>query len=313
MQIHHKSVDYIMISGLVLSLFVLIHWNSISDTENYNYYTGYLKPYLKSCQPLTWPDARAPLKLADLCISEKFLGNEHVLPFLFSFGVVVLSYLLTFEITKSYPRSILVSGLLLCSTILGWLGPTASFSAGWAFYFMASMYTIHKRPEIVGILFFMSIASKGITFLLLPIMIWYIFKAGTKNKERALVSLGTAFGIVIVLWAMGDHNIIQHDSMMFDISRIDWNNLVYVFRSDPIQYVMLPVSTALLATSRHHLAKPILAFNLFYYSLILLLPIFSVYGMFDYRMIPQIVFMAIGVSLFDADRLVKPFKRLLIN
>lgn len=307
-EFYHQSSFFNKRSSLIL-LFALIgvfsvwHVSEVFQPETYQYTTNFVNPYLENCSLLELPDLRAPLKLYTLCFSDQIFGNARIAPFLFTISLFPLTYLLTVKITKSYQAGMLATAILFGSKIIGLLGPTVAFSPDWAVTFFGSIYMIYKKPVLVGPLFLISVAMKGIGVLMLPVILYWILKADiTQNSKLVSVtSLLAAFTIVITLWLLGNSQIIQPDGFSYNPDKAPYaiSTLSYVFRNDMLQFVFVSLSILNLSTLayKNQSARLLLLMSLGYYSLVLLLPIFSIYMMYDYRMIPLIIFSSIGCAM----------------
>lgn len=284
--------------GLLMLLFILVYSSNIANPVN-GEYGAIPKSYLADCALDQIPQTRAPVKAWLLCLSQNEFGNVNVISFMFSLGMIPLVFLLGRRITNDPRKAIVSSGLLLLSPILGYLGTTAALSADWAFFLLLSLYSSYKRPELAGVFFFISVASKAFPMLLLPAIMYLIYRMPHQGRKKAIISISVSAGMIWAIYLSGYYGIIQEDGLGFhpDNSSYAINDMWFVFRSDPAQFLILPLAGIICFTTQNRLGKPLGIMMLWYYSLVFLLPIFSFYTMFDYRMILLIALGSITIML----------------
>lgn len=297
-----------LILVLLVVIFISLHYGKIEHPVNPNY--GAIKEqYLKSCTLTKFPEDRGPLKQWMLCGSERVFGNINVVPFLFSVGLIPMTYLLARKITNSEIRSLVAASLLLGSPIIAYLGTSAALTSDWAFFLISSMYFVYRKPEIALLFFIASLSAKGLPLLILPAMIYFIWQ--TKLPSRNItVLLFVDIGIIMcIIPFLGVTSIIQDNGFAYHPEEFDHavKDLWFVFRSDKLQFIILPLSAFIIYKSKNQMAKPLLVLMGMFYSMVFLLPIFSIYQMFDYRMIPLVVWGAIGITFYTPKK-VKWFK-----
>lgn len=287
----------VIVTSLFVTVFFILNFHVIGDVENYGVIPTW---YLDDCNLLEFPEIRAPLEKWFLCASYQSTGNLDVFAFLFSAGLIPVTFLLARKITKSEKRAYLASGLLLLSPIIGKLGTTGALTSDWAFFFFLSLYMGYKKPALAGPLLIMSIACKALPMLVLPLVIYFVYKSNMPKKKIVMYSYVAVGAIVLSLWASGDSFLIQQDGLRWNVDQ--WQTALYdmwyVFRSDPAQLALIPISLALCYFSKDRMARPVMYLIGSLYSLVFLLPVFSMYVMFDYRMTMLIIFASLGISLY---------------
>lgn len=291
----------IILAGII-SLFVIWHYSETAVPEKFEYSSSIVDRYLATCSLGEMPNMRAPLKLYTLCLSDQVFGNVRTVPFVFTVLLFPVTFLLASRITKNHTCGAIACFLLLGSKIVGLLGPTMAFSPDWALLFLGSIYMIYRHPLLVGPLFLGSMAMKGVGFLVLPILIYWIIRSDTPREYKtiSLMSLGAVTMVILGLWLSGNTLLIQQDGFRLNLDQVSYGigQIQYVFRHDQLQYVLIPISMANLFLMRaNHAARSMLYMSVSYLSLVFLLPMFSNYMMYDYRMIPLIVLSAIGCAM----------------
>lgn len=292
----------LIILGVVIGVFAALHSGNLGTVENYDIMKFYHEYYLDSCSLDQMPELRAPLKLYTLCLSEKIFHDTRIIPFVFTIGLFPITWLLSLRLFKSYFVANVSSSLLLCSKIIGLLGTTGSFSSDWVFFFLGSIYLMYRLPLASGPLLFASLASKGLPMLMLPVLLYRNFHDHTIPKRARilnLTSIGAVSGIVVSLWLSGNMQFLQPDGFDFSISKLNLYSMVYVFRHDVLVFPILALGfTGFWITRKKRESLIMLVSSAWFYLLVPLLPVFTIYSMYDYRMIPLIVFASMGAGVF---------------
>ena len=290
----------------IISIFLVLHLGTIQQEEPFRIMNKYQITYLDTCQLDQIPVDRAPLKLYLLCVSEKAFGTPKVIPLILTTAIIPLSYLITTRITKNPIFGVITASILPISKIFSLLGPTGALSADWAFFFLASLYMVYRKPVLVGPLYFVAIAAKGVPLLCLPIFAAWIISSDTTKKQKitAGISLGVATAMVLSVWATGNSQLVQPDGIRMDYSQLDLHQLYYIFRND---LVMFPIIILSIANCIMQKQKMLLFSIIWFYSLVVTIPMFSIYMMYDYRMIPLIEFCAMALGTIPKNRLMISF------
>jgi hypothetical protein len=238
------------------------------------------------------------LKYSLLIISEKVFGDYRVIAFFASIALLVTTFFITKEITKKRVPGILAMLLVLQSNIFLTYDTSAAYSNFWILFYTLSIYMILKKWQFSNILFILAIFSKLLSIVFLPFTIFFIL-TNTKGKKRIYLLIFYTILIIAGLFAV---------SNLFDDTNITYlpENFIkgfvqfsYQLRFDPIILIfLLPLTIALFLKSLKgfHQANSIQILIAGFLLIPPLLITFSEQTNEPYRLIPLVVFFAIGVS-----------------
>jgi hypothetical protein len=297
-----KNLSYTILIATII-VFSALHLPQIFEFEE----TGIANMYrfhLQDCSLIEEPPIRSPAKFLSLCLSTH-LGNERLIPFLFSAAIIPVVFLLTRIISKNYYVATIASIAMLGSTTLGFLGPTMAYSPDWAFFMLAGMYFLFRKPIFAAPLLFVGIAAKGLVLLVLPALIYVIYSSNLPKRQKilALTSISVVGVLSLSLWGLGHTWLIQENGFRWNVDQVGYAiyQFYYVLRNEYLLWILIPISFANLGMLtfwyKDKFAKSLLVLSAWYYSLVFLLPVFSMYMMYDYRMIPLIGLSSMGFGM----------------
>ncbi len=240
--------------------------------------------------------------------SLNLFGNIRVIPFISSIALLILTYLITLEMSKKRFSGLVAMTILISSPVFLRYDTTATYENFWTLFYLLSLYLIYKSWSLSPIPYILSIFSKPITAIFFPMTFFFIYRANILRKKKirvALLYLAILSGAAIVVFGFGI-NIATTDVEFID--RFFWDGFVsmsFQIRSDAIVILfILPVIVGLFIASR----KGILQAE----SVLVLIAgmLFSaplVTGFTDitnqpYRFIPLVVFFAMGVGMILSKR-----------
>ena len=240
--------------------------------------------------------------------SLNLFGNIRVIPFISSIALLILTYLITLEMSKKRFSGLVAMTILISSPVFLRYDTTATYENFWTLFYLLSLYLIYKSWSLSPIPYILSIFSKPITAIFFPMTFFFIYRANILRKKKirvALLYLAILSGAAIIVFGLGI-NIATTDVEFID--RFFWDGFVsmsFQIRSDAIVILfILPVIVGLFIASR----KGILQAE----SVLVLIAgmLFSaplVTGFTDitnqpYRFIPLVVFFAMGVGMILSKR-----------
>ena len=238
-----------------------------------------------------------------LITSLEVFQNVKLLPFLGSIALLLVTYILTNEITKNRVAGIISMLFLLQSYTFLRYDSFAMYENFWVVFYILSLYLIYKKFFTSAISYALSILTKAFTAIFLPMSIVLILYSNlpTKRKISLLVTYAIMFTIIIVIWSV--------DASVYDnIIRIDFNQILtaiaktsYQLRFDTLFLVgLLPLTIGLIlkAKNNSNFAVPILFLitgSIFAGAIVEMLSAHFV--ILPYRFVPTIVFFAIGIGI----------------
>ena len=240
------------------------------------------------------------VKYSLLIISEKLFGDFRIIPFIASIALLITTFFIVKEITKKRIPGILAILLVLQSNIFLSYDTSATYSNFWILFYTLSLYLILKKWQLTHISFALSMFSKLLSIVFLPFTIFFVLN-NTKGKKRIYILIFYAILTITGLFVVSNSNILFD----MDITYIPENfakglqSLSYQLRFDSIILIfLLPLTVALFLKSLKgfHQANSIQILISGFLLIPPLLITFSEQTNEPYRLIPLVVFFAIGVS-----------------
>ena len=241
-----------------------------------------------------------------LDFSQEFLQNIKLLPFVASISVVILTALVTIQISKKRFAGIISMIILLQSITFVDFDTIAVYENFWVLFFLLSIYSIQKKWWYASpTSYILSIFTKAYVVTYFWINIFFIYRAEIPRKSKLyiLASYGIVLSITYVIFETGR-------SIIYDeIVRIDFNSFLDGFTGwgnsmqlDPlIVLCIIPLTVGLFKKSLNGIkqADSILILIL---GTILAGPLISLvtdfYFILPYRFIPFVIAIAIGIGVF---------------
>jgi len=236
-------------------------------------------------------------------ISVQIFGNVQVIPFLASISLLLLTYFITFEITKKRFAGIVAFVIVLQSGVFLHYDTGITYPNFWILLYLFSLYLIYKKWPASPISYVASIPTKLMTIAFLPMSLFFIYRASiSKQKKIRLVIL---YGIIVVLGVLFlnlTNSSLFSSDWEFD-SHDFWggfNAIHQSLRFDPLVILfMLPLIVGLFFKSRHGFRE---ADSITFLILGMILSAIFIPALGNainapYRFIPLIIFFAMGVGV----------------
>jgi len=248
-----------------------------------------------------------------LSSSLQLFENIHIVPFLASIALLILTYYITKQITNKRFAGIISVIILMQSHVFLTYDTSASYTNFWILFYLFSLYLILKRWEISPISYLASIPAKTLTLMFLPMTLFFIYRANIPRQKKIYSII--SYGVIIAVFAIA---IIVLDLNLSTVtSRIVEDNLgsglSYIgqqLRFDVTLLVfLLPLIVGLFLTSKRGILQAESIMVLIAGMLIIpaLLVTFTDQGNEPYRFVPLIVFFAIGVGMLFSKQIKQHF------
>ena len=240
--------------------------------------------------------------------SLEIFQNIKILPFVASISLLIVTFFLTYQISHKRFSGIVALLIILQSHTFLVFDTVAVYENFWILFFLISLYLINRKWQLSSILYLLALFSKAFIFVFFLSTIFYIYRARISSRKKiwAMCSYGGVILIILTVFSFGDSvygDIINISDSEFFLAL---NTLGYTLRYDVfIILSLLPVTIGLFFTSRRGflqadsilililtslLAGPFISMLTgFYLQQVLILP---------YRLLPLIVFVAIGIGVF---------------
>lgn len=254
--------------------------------------------------------------ISDLKRIVEFLGNlsmivfgsYRVIPFIASIALLVLTYAITYEISKKRFAGIIAVVIVLQSGIFSIYDSIITYSNFWILFYLLSLYLIFTKWSISPISYILSILSKPMTVLFLPMTLFFILRCDYSNKHR--VRLIICYGIIVILGAalLLIPNVIPNYSIDFDQRdfRNGFTSFSHEFRFDGLIVIfLLPVVVGLFFVSQNGIknADSVMVLILGMLLVAAILPGLTYFTNTPYRFMPLVIFFAIGVGTLLSKRI----------
>jgi len=161
-----------------------------------------------------------------LDFSQEFLQNIKLLPFVASISVVILTALVTIQISKKRFAGIISMIVLLQSITFTDFDTIAVYENFWVLFFLLSIYSIQKKWSYASpTTYILSIFTKAYVVTYFWINIFFIYRADIPRKSKLyiLTSYGIVLSITYVIFETGRGIIYD------EIVRIDFNSFLVGF------------------------------------------------------------------------------------
>ena len=298
-----------VILGIILTIYIAISANelSINEVEQYG-------DYLVLERAINvWPEQEAENKyLAEqldrhvrmvlLVASEEVFHNIKVIPYLASIFLLITTYFLTVKLSDRNFTGLVAVILILQSSTFYIYDTIAVYENFWVLFYVFSIYLIFKKPKFSSIFFILSIFSKAIFVLWLPISILVTLLSDIPKNKKIFVITTHIVVIIISLIIFQYSDAVYGNVIDIEVSEfwIGFTTLASNLRFDIVLLLLLlPVSAGLFLKARNG-SKNSISLIVLISGTILVTPILEMitdyYFVYPYRYVPLVVFFAIGLS-----------------
>ena len=239
-----------------------------------------------------------------LSASQNILQNIKILPFVASVLLVIVTYFITFQISKKRFAGIISMGVLLQSYTFLEYDTIAVYENFWVLFYILSLYTVYKKWYISPISYLLSFFTKAFTAFFFPLSMFFIYRANIPKRQKIIIAI--SYGVIlvgsVVIVIVGDTvypHVLHIDFSKFWIGFTAWSSQM---RFDfLILLSILPLAVGLFFTSRRGIKEADAILVLILGSLVtgpVLASITDFYFILPYRYVPLIVFFSMGVGVF---------------
>lgn len=238
-----------------------------------------------------------------LSISDNLFGNLRILPYIASISLLMITYFLTLELTKSRFSGIVAFSVLLQSNLFLLFDTTATYENFWTMFYFLSVYLILKKPIGSPVSFILGLLSKTLTAAFLPIN-WYIIatsKMSNSNRKFLLITYGfITLSILIILFTTNIFSInpeFHLDKFTFGLNEfgnsLRFDNIILLLFFPATIFLILQFSKTQNKINVNIVLIGII-FTIISQPLLLAIMGFSIQ---PYRFIPFIVFTSIAIGM----------------
>ena len=179
----------------------------------------------------------------------------------------------------------------------------------WVVFYVLSLYLTYKKSFISFVPFLLSIFSKGITIMYMPMSLFFIFLSNLSKKEKIQTVIPYFVIIAVILLAMNE------GLFSNKVQELDWfefwigfTAFAFTLRFDGLVLLLiLPLIVGLWIISKKGVTEAN-SISLLIGGILLSSPILALITYHDthaYRFIPLITFFAIGFGMFFSKKLIR--------
>ena len=234
--------------------------------------------------------------------------NIKFLPFISSILVVAFTYLLTTQICqKRFAGIISMVVLLQCSIFLKF-DTIAVYENFWVLFYLISLYVLKKGWILSPIFYILAVFSKAYVapFFIMTLFSTYRSKTSRRIKLAILLSYVVIISIAVIVIFAGE-------TLYPKVFEIDPSSLLLGFAATAFQLrfdlfiliMLLPVSIFLFILAKNSSKEADSILFLIFGTLSagpVVVMVTYFYDVLPYRLIPMMVFVAIGIGLFFSKR-----------
>ena len=301
-----KKVSFVIFIVLLI-IYISASSTELSSQEYYEDYTG-VKNRLESWSPDQINSFEPHLRYFFLKASTVLFGNDRVIPFLASVALLVVTYFLTKTITQKRFAGIVSVVILMQSNVFLTFDTTVSYTNFWILFYLLSLYLVYRFWFLSPVSYVLSIASKALTAVFLPMSIYFILRSDIPRRQK-LITAGITAGIILVggMATLGGVSATQGTEEEFNAKEfwMGFTSFSYQLRFDGlVMLFMIPLMVGLFFVSKRGV-KHGESIMVLISGILLIAPIltgFTNQTNQPYRFVPLVVFFAIGVGVLLSKR-----------
>lgn len=238
-----------------------------------------------------------------LSSSMVLFGNYGVLAFVGSIALLLTTYLITKEIAKKRFAGIIAMLVVIQSNIFLTYDTSVTYDNFWILFYLLSLYTIIKAWSASPVTYLLSIPSKALTAIFLPMSLFFIYSSEIQRKKK-LILLAT-YGIIGIIGLIAISSFNESLSGI-EIGESDvefwqgFTSMAFQLRFDGLVVLLLmPLVIGLFVASRrgYRYADAVLFLIGFFILTAPLLTAFTNMTNQPYRFVPLVVFFAMGIEI----------------
>ena len=246
-----------------------------------------------------------------LTTSMDVFGNYKIIPFLASIALLITTFLITKTITQKRFAGIVSVIILLQSPLFQTYDTTVTYTNFWTLFYLISLYMVYRFWQASPIFYILSIFSKMLTVMFLPMSVYFILKSNLSKNQKAILLIITV-GIIltggIVLTAINSVTDGMNESFNAKEFQVGFTSFAYQLRSDGVVMLfMIPLIVGLYMVSKNGTPHGE-SIMVLLAGMLLIAPIltgFTNQTNQPYRFIPLVVFFAIGIGVLLSKRQVE--------
>ena len=294
------SLVIIILMGAYIAFSVNQIYNGVYDDD---YYVR-VQSWLQNSNLINFTSEQFGYQLMIILevVSMKVFASYKAIPFISDVALLVLTYLITVEMTKKRFAGIVAMVIVLQSTVFLAYQTYVSYPNFWVLFYLLSLYLICKKWPLSIIPYVASIFTKILTVVFIPMTLFFIYRADMPRKKKIYAVIPYAIIVLIgVGYLYATHTTLAHTLEFSSHKFWDGFTAVYVsMRYDGlILLFILPLIVGLFIASRkgYLQADSILFLIMSMFISAPLIESLSDTINVPYRFVPLVVFFAMGVGV----------------
>ncbi|HEV2192729.1 MAG TPA: hypothetical protein VGR54_03815 [Nitrosopumilaceae archaeon] len=278
--------------------------SAVSGAKNWSFVGSVT---LNSGSDLVIPFLIISVRYLLLSISLNILGNIRIIPFTVSILLLVVTYYLTSKLSKKRFAGIISIVILLQSNLFLKYSVSATEDNTWTLFYVLSLYLIYKKWFLSPLSYALSLFSKPLVAIFLPVTFFFIYMSTLSKKEKTKTILLYIITILIPAIIM---------IYLYRSSRFDYNEFwagfaalnIFLRFDGLVLMFLLPLIVGLFITSRRgilHADSVMVLIMGVLLSAPLLASLADITNQ-PYRFVPLVVFFAIGVGTLLSNKISEP-------
>ena len=191
-----KKVAFIVIIVL-LGIYAGLSANELNVEENWEDFAEVKRKAEERSIEQAFTVFDVPIKYFFLSSSVNLFDNIRILPFVASIGLLILTYLITAEISQKRFAGIIAFVILLQSHVFLTYDTTASYDNFWILFYLLSLYLIYKTWPLSPISYILSFMSKSLSIMFFPQSLFFIFRANVSKKRKFYTA--AIYGVILAI------------------------------------------------------------------------------------------------------------------
>jgi len=260
-------------------------------------------------------NTRHPFAVALVKLSGDLTGDYRTFSFISSGLILALTYFISRKITGVNYIGLLSVGIVVTSSIFYTYDVIMTYPNFWVTALLGSIYLGLRNSSSSSALFLLSIPFKAITILYIPAMFFFFkFSNMEKRIKYAIYVSCLAVAVLFVLAFFFSDNIKGDMGILIQPEEFLWwlGMWTVEFKDDRISLILVMLCImGMYMIRKVPYAKSILFFMLFTLIQPAIISGFTTFTNEDYRMLPLVVFAAIGFGfmLVNSDKLIYEMQR----
>jgi len=115
--------------------------------------------------------------------SMQVFENYKVIPYIASIALLVLTYIVTVELSKKRFAGIVAMLIVLQSYVFLWYDTSVTYPNFWIVFYLLSLYLILKKWTLSSIAYVAAAVSKSLSAAFLPMTVFFVYRADIPKKK----------------------------------------------------------------------------------------------------------------------------------